>query len=181
MKGRGHVEDIQGAIMNDKDREGAISHPVIIAIIVVALGSGGLSGLLWAGAKGAFGKLGDVAVGWLLEHSTNSQDLEFQRALALGREAEAVRQSEFRRQEEREESKHKRDMELRRQAAREREVEGEKFVIPPARHVPIIIPRGACVLDGDNYRCNTDQGDYSTPVQGYDPTQRDGQYYDDKK
>src|SRR5260221_3250027 len=97
-----------------------------VLVIVSLVGGGGLSGLVWAAAKGALGKVGEVGVGWLLEHSANPADLELQRELARARQtaeeelarrqqAEKEKEADFRRAQEAATAAHYRELEDRRQ------------------------------------------------------------------
>jgi hypothetical protein len=115
--------------------------PVAIAVVVVFLSGGGIfSGLVWAAAKGAFGKLGEARVSWLLEHSMNPKDVEHVRELALRRQSEEERWGE-----------HRRQLEKMKQESLSRV---PTFTIPPPIRKPVLIPQGMCVLDGDNFKCN---------------------------
>lgn len=142
---------------------------VVVVLIALGGGSAGVSALVWAAAKGAFGKLGEVAIGYLLEHSANPKDLELQRQLALRRQEEAERQAEFERRERSVRSEHERKMAEQRQADAKHQREQERLahdahlerlsklspriesriVQPPIRLQP-----GECIVVGETMRCN---------------------------
>jgi hypothetical protein len=115
--------------------------PVAVAVLLIFFGGGGVfSTLVWAAAKGAFGKLGEEGVSWLLAHSTNPKDLEHVRELALRRQSEDERWGE-----------HRRQLENTKQEGLSR---FPTITQPPSIRAPVLIPQGMCVLDGANFKCN---------------------------